>query len=103
MGDDELIRISEEGLLALNLEEMQTIQAHYRDENVRANREELGLPPNAPTDVELECLAPDMVRTLQAQNLRSSHTSCRYRNRRGHRNRLFVQDSHNETNTGDER
>ena len=57
VSDDELIRISEEGLLALNLEEMQTIQAHYRDENVRASREELGLPPNAPTDVELECLA----------------------------------------------
>ena len=57
VSDNELIRISEDGLLALNLEEMQTIQAHYRDENVRAKRKELGLPENAPTDVELECLA----------------------------------------------
>ncbi len=57
VSDNELIRISEDGLLALNLEEMQTIQAHYRDENVRARRQELGLPEKAPTDVELECLA----------------------------------------------
>jgi len=55
--DDSLIEISEKGLLALNLEEMQTIQAHYRDPVVRATREKEGLPPAAPTDVELECLA----------------------------------------------
>ena len=55
--DDSLIEISEKGLLALNLEEMQTIQAHYRDPIVRATREKEGLPPAAPTDVELECLA----------------------------------------------
>nr|MBC8518327.1 phosphoribosylformylglycinamidine synthase [Euryarchaeota archaeon] len=55
--DDSLIEISEKGLLALNLEEMQTIQAHYRDPVVRATREKEGLPPTAPTDVELECLA----------------------------------------------
>ena len=57
VSDEELIRISEEGLLALNLEEMQTIQAHYRDPSVRQVRASLGLPENAPTDVELECLA----------------------------------------------
>ena len=55
--DEELMKLSEEGLLALNLEEMQTIQAHYRDSDIRAARSELGLPENAPTDVELECLA----------------------------------------------
>tara|TARA_B110000881_G_C18600127_1_gene534483 strand:- start:1047 stop:4088 length:3042 start_codon:yes stop_codon:yes gene_type:complete len=55
--DKILIEISEKGLLALNLEEMQTIQAHYRDPVVRVTREKKGLPPNAPTDVELECLA----------------------------------------------
>ncbi len=43
--DEELQRISRDGLLALNLEEMQTIQSHFR---------ELG---RAPTDVELETLA----------------------------------------------
>ena len=57
VSDEELLSISEKGLLALNLEEMQAIQAHYRDENVRTAREELGLPPSSPTDAELECLA----------------------------------------------
>ena len=57
ISDDDLIKLSEEGLLALNLEEMQTIQAHYRDPEVRASRAAVGLPENAPTDVELECLA----------------------------------------------
>ena len=57
ISDEELIKLSEEGLLALNLEEMQTIQAHYRNPEVRSAREALGLPPDAPTDVELECLA----------------------------------------------
>ena len=103
VSDEELMKLSEEGLLALNLEEMQTIQAHYRDPEVRAKRAELGLPENAPTDVELECLAQNVVRALQAQNLRSTHPSRRYRNRRRHRNRLLVQDTHNEANTGDER
>ena len=55
--DNTLIQISEEGLLALNLEEMQAVQAHYRDPTLQATRAELGLPPTAPTDVELECLA----------------------------------------------
>lgn len=57
VGDETLIEISEKGLLALNLEEMQTIQAHFRDPGVRATREKEGLPSSAPTDVELECLA----------------------------------------------
>ncbi len=57
VGDDELLVISERGLLALNLREMKAIQSHYRDPAVKRIREELGLPPNAPTDAELECLA----------------------------------------------
>ena len=55
--DDELISISEKGLLALNLEEMKAIQAHYRDVSVRESRKAIGLPPSSPTDAELECLA----------------------------------------------
>ena len=55
--DEALIELSETGLLALNLEEMQTIQAHYRDGDVQASRIAAGIVPNAPTDVELECLA----------------------------------------------
>jgi len=54
--DEELMRISREGTLALSLEEMQTIRDHYRDPQRRARREAAGLPA-APTDVELECLA----------------------------------------------
>jgi len=57
VGDDELLDISERGLLALNLREMKAIQSHYRDPAVKRIREELGLPTNAPTDAELECLA----------------------------------------------
>jgi len=57
VSDESLIEISETGLLALNLNEMKAIQAHYRDEKIRKQRSSLGLPPNAPTDAELECLA----------------------------------------------
>ena len=56
VSDEELIDISETGLLALNLNEMKAIQSHYRKPSVREARERLGLPPNAPTDAELECL-----------------------------------------------
>lgn len=57
VGDDELLDISERGLLALNLQEMKAIQSHYRDPNVKRIREKMGLPVDAPTDAELECLA----------------------------------------------
>ena len=55
--DARLEAISNDGLLALNLNEMHAIQAHYRDEAVRAQRTSMGISPDAPTDVELECLA----------------------------------------------
>ena len=57
IGDDELIEISETGLLALNLEEMKAIQSHYRDESIQNLRRDAGIVENKPTDVELECLA----------------------------------------------
>ena len=57
IADDDLLELSETGLLALNLEEMLTIQDHYRDEAVRTSRAAVGIVENAPTDVELECLA----------------------------------------------
>jgi phosphoribosylformylglycinamidine synthase len=56
VSDAELLRLSKERLLALNLDEMEAIRRHYRDEGVRAKRAGMGLP-EAPTDVELECLA----------------------------------------------
>ena len=57
VSDDELIKISEKGLLALNLIEMKTIQTHYRLVEVQQARSKLNLPKNMPTDAELECLA----------------------------------------------
>jgi len=56
VSDEELMRISKDGVLALTLEEMKIIQAHYRDPAVRTERARVGLGPK-PTDVELECLA----------------------------------------------
>ena len=54
--DEDLMRISREGLLALSLEEMKAIQAHYMDGGVLEERAELGLGEK-PTDVEVEVLA----------------------------------------------
>jgi phosphoribosylformylglycinamidine synthase len=56
ISDEELLRISKEGVLALTLDEMKIIQAHYLDEAVIAARKEFGLSAR-PTDVELETLA----------------------------------------------
>jgi phosphoribosylformylglycinamidine synthase len=56
VSDAELLRISKDGVLALTLEEMKIIQAHYRDPQVLAKRQQHGLG-SKPTDVELECLA----------------------------------------------
>lgn len=53
VSDSELIRISKEGILALSLDEMKAIQNYFYKEK---DREHVGLK-NAPTDVELECLA----------------------------------------------
>ncbi len=55
--DETLLEISNNGLLALNLNEMHAIQAHYRRPDVQAQRTAIGIVANAPTDVELECLA----------------------------------------------
>ena len=55
--DEELERLSETGLLALNLNEMHAIQGHYRRADIQSARQAVGIVANAPTDVELECLA----------------------------------------------
>ena len=51
-----LVKISQEKLLALNLEEMQELQRYYQNPDVIKNRKKAGLNENI-TDVELECLA----------------------------------------------
>ncbi len=54
--DDELMKISRDGMLALNLEEMKKLQAHAADPANLKAREAVGLG-NKLTDVELEALA----------------------------------------------
>jgi phosphoribosylformylglycinamidine synthase II len=54
--DGELMRISREGVLALSLDEMKAIKAYYSRDDVRKEREGVGLG-SSPTDVELEALA----------------------------------------------
>ncbi|QVW36796.1 phosphoribosylformylglycinamidine synthase subunit PurS [Geobacter sulfurreducens] len=56
VSDDELMRISREGVLALTLDEMKVIQAHYRNPAVIAERSKVGLAAK-PTDAELEAIA----------------------------------------------
>jgi phosphoribosylformylglycinamidine synthase len=56
VSDEELMRVSKDGVLALTIDEMRIIQAQYRDPKVVADRRKLGLGAK-PTDVELECLA----------------------------------------------
>jgi phosphoribosylformylglycinamidine synthase len=51
-----LMRLSQERLLSLSLEEMQAIAAYYQSAIVQKKREKVGLLPY-PTDVELETLA----------------------------------------------
>jgi phosphoribosylformylglycinamidine synthase len=54
--DEELIRISREGVLALTLDEMKVIQSYFLESKVVAKRKTVGLTEK-PTDVELETLA----------------------------------------------
>jgi phosphoribosylformylglycinamidine synthase len=54
--DEALLHLSQEGLLALSLAEMQAIQAYFRVPQHQQRRQAHGLGP-APTDVELEALA----------------------------------------------
>jgi len=54
--DEELLQISRKGMLALSLQEMQTIRDHFVGAADDDARRQAGLG-GAPTDVELECLA----------------------------------------------
>jgi phosphoribosylformylglycinamidine synthase len=54
--DDELARISREGLLALSIEEMRAIRDHFRADGDGRERRAVGLG-SSPTDAELECVA----------------------------------------------
>ncbi len=54
--DEELLRISCEGILSLSLGEMRAIRDYFASDEVRDLRFVFGLPEQ-PTDVELECIA----------------------------------------------
>jgi phosphoribosylformylglycinamidine synthase len=54
--DGELVRISQERVLALTLEEMRILRDYLKDDAVVAGRRAVGLGPRM-TDAELECLA----------------------------------------------
>jgi len=56
VGDEELAKMSREGVLALSLEEMRAIKEYFEREDVIAERRRAGLR-NDPTDAELETLA----------------------------------------------
>jgi phosphoribosylformylglycinamidine synthase len=56
VSDRRLLKISQEGVLALNLDEMRILRDYLRDDAVVAERKKFGLGRKM-TDVELECLA----------------------------------------------
>jgi phosphoribosylformylglycinamidine synthase len=56
VGDEHLLRISSEGVLALNLTEMKALRDYLKNDDVLQGREKVGLGKEM-TDAELECLA----------------------------------------------
>lgn len=56
ISDEELLKLSKDMLLSLNLEEMKAIRAYFADEEVKKCRREKNLPEH-PTDCEMEVLA----------------------------------------------
>ena len=54
--DEDLMRISQDGILSLSIEEMHAIRDHFNAADVAAARSGLGLSSH-PTDVELEAIA----------------------------------------------
>lgn len=56
VSDDELLKLSKERLLALNLKEMRAIKRYFNDKNIIEERKRVGLDERI-TDVELEAIA----------------------------------------------
>ena len=56
LSDDQLINLSKDRTLVLNLEEMKTIRDYFEREEVKRGRREFGISEEI-TDVELECIA----------------------------------------------
>ena len=70
VSDDDLLEISERGLLALNLQEMKAIQSHYRDPAVRSRKNRTGTTIGQTNRRRTRVPCPDMVRALFAQDIR---------------------------------
>ncbi len=56
ISDEELIKLSQDKILALSLDELHAIKSYYENPEIQAERTKLGLPEH-PTDVELEVFA----------------------------------------------
>ncbi|HMP51650.1 MAG TPA: hypothetical protein PKD05_08850, partial [Candidatus Melainabacteria bacterium] len=56
LDDDQLMELSRNRLLALSLDEMKVVRAHYKNKKHRQLRKDRGMPED-PTDVELEIIA----------------------------------------------
>jgi len=56
VSDEQLIKISKDGMLALSLDEMKSIRGHFATPEIQAQRKTAGMPA-AITNVELEILA----------------------------------------------
>jgi len=56
VSDEELIKLSQDRVLALSLEEMKYFRSYFEKEDVKTSRMKRGLDEK-PTDVELECFA----------------------------------------------
>ena len=56
LSDEELMTLSKEKVLALSLEEMKAIRNYYQREDIKVERQRLGLS-DQPTDIELEVFA----------------------------------------------
>ncbi|MGK5085678.1 AIR synthase-related protein [Bdellovibrionota bacterium FG-1] len=57
LADHELEALSRQKLWALSLEEMKAVRNYFAAPGVQAKRNELGLPSDGPTDVEIEVIA----------------------------------------------
>ena len=73
--DAELLRISSEGILSLSLDEMHAIRNYYASGGVQSARAALGLA-GAPDRRRAGMHRPDVVGTLQAQDLRRARALC---------------------------
>lgn len=56
VSDDDLLLLSKQMLLSLDLDEMKAIQTYFKDPQIRSRRADVGLPFE-PTDCEMEILA----------------------------------------------